>query len=131
MLAAKRTAKVPGRIIFLIVSINTIKGIRTEGVPWGTKWANICWVWLTHPLTIRVTHRGKERAKVIAICLDLVNTYGKSPKKLLYKMRENKETKKIVEPTQWTVSKALNSLCKVKIISLQHNDQRDGEAQYK
>lgn len=31
--AAKRTASVPGRIIFLIVSIKTIKGIRTKGVP--------------------------------------------------------------------------------------------------
>lgn len=49
ILAANRTAKVPGRIIFLIVSIITIKGIRTGGVPCGTKWANICMVWLIHP----------------------------------------------------------------------------------
>jgi hypothetical protein len=41
ILAANRIAKVPGRIIFLIVSIHTIKGIRTGGVPWGTRWANI------------------------------------------------------------------------------------------
>jgi len=74
MLAARRTARVPGRIMLLIVSINTIKGISTEGVPWGTRWANICWVWLTQPLIIRVTHKGKERASVIAIWLDLVNT---------------------------------------------------------
>ena len=31
--AANRTAKVPGRIKFLIVSIHTIKGIRIGGVP--------------------------------------------------------------------------------------------------
>jgi hypothetical protein len=31
--AVNRTAKVPGRITFLIVSIHTIKGIRTLGVP--------------------------------------------------------------------------------------------------
>lgn len=74
ILAANRTAKVPGRIIFLIVSIKTINGIRIEGVPWGTKWANICWVWLIQPLSIKVTQRGNERARVIAICLDLVNT---------------------------------------------------------
>lgn len=43
ILAANRIAKVPGRMIFLIVSITTIKGIRTGGVPWGTKWANM-WV---------------------------------------------------------------------------------------
>jgi len=35
--AAKRTAKVPGRITFLIVSIRTMKGISTAGVPSDTK----------------------------------------------------------------------------------------------
>jgi hypothetical protein len=35
--AVNRTAKVPGRITFLIVSIHTINGIKTPGVPWGTK----------------------------------------------------------------------------------------------
>lgn len=74
ILAANRTAKVPGRIMLLIVSINTMNGIRTGGVPWGTKWANMCCVWLIHPLTIRVTQRGRDNARVIAICLDLVNT---------------------------------------------------------
>lgn len=100
ILAASRTAKVPGRIIFLIVSINTINGIRTDGVPCGTKWANICWVWLIHPLTIKVTHKGNERAKVIAMCLDLVNTYGRRPKKLLKRINENNETKNIVDPRE-------------------------------
>lgn len=41
--AVNRTAKVPGRIIFLIVSINTINGIRIAGVPWGIICENICW----------------------------------------------------------------------------------------
>lgn len=41
ILALRRTAKVPGRIIFLIVSIQTIKGIKIPGDPWGTKWENI------------------------------------------------------------------------------------------
>lgn len=49
ILAANRTANVPGRIIFLIVSIQTINGIRIEGVPCGTKWANMCWVWFNQP----------------------------------------------------------------------------------
>ena len=35
--AVNRIAKVPGRMIFLIVSIHTIKGIKTAGVPNGTK----------------------------------------------------------------------------------------------
>lgn len=47
--AANRTAKVPGRIMFLIVSIHTIKGIRIGGVPWGTRWANMWVVLLIHP----------------------------------------------------------------------------------
>lgn len=33
ILAVNRIAKVPGRITFLIVSIQTINGIRTGGVP--------------------------------------------------------------------------------------------------
>lgn len=41
ILADSRTANVPGRIIFLIVSMHTIKGMSAGGVPWGTKCANI------------------------------------------------------------------------------------------
>jgi len=37
MLADNRMAKVIGRIKFLIVSINTIKGIKKKGAPLGTK----------------------------------------------------------------------------------------------
>jgi hypothetical protein len=35
--------------MLLIISIHTMKGIRGVGVPVGTKWASICWVWLIHP----------------------------------------------------------------------------------
>lgn len=49
ILAERRTAKVPGRITFLIVSIITIKGIRIAGVPWGTRWANMCLELLIQP----------------------------------------------------------------------------------
>jgi len=42
--AANRTARVPGRMIFLMVSIQTMKGIRIPGVPWGTRCVNMCWV---------------------------------------------------------------------------------------
>lgn len=41
ILADRRMASVPGRIIFLTLSIHTINGIRIGGVPWGTRWANI------------------------------------------------------------------------------------------
>lgn len=53
MFAVNRTAKDPGRIKFLMDSINTIKGIRIEGVPIGTKWVNILFVLLIHPNIIR------------------------------------------------------------------------------
>lgn len=49
ILAVSRTANVPGRIILLIVSIHTINGIKIPGVPWGTKWQNMCWVLFIHP----------------------------------------------------------------------------------
>lgn len=49
ILAERRIANVPGRIMFLIVSIQTINGIKIAGVPIGTKWVNMCWVLLIHP----------------------------------------------------------------------------------
>ena len=73
MLADNRIAQVPGRIMFLIDSIHTIKGIRIGGVPWGTKWANICWVLENHPKIINDSHRGRESIIVKTICLVLVN----------------------------------------------------------
>lgn len=49
MFAIKRTDRVIGRITFLIDSIRTIKGIKAEGVLWGTKWANIWLVCVNQP----------------------------------------------------------------------------------
>lgn len=65
--AERRIAKVPGRIIFLIVSIKTMKGIRIKGVPWGIKWINMCFVLLIHPYNMNLNQRGRanERVKVI------------------------------------------------------------------
>ena len=39
--AVNRTANVPGRIRFLIVSMTTINGINMVGVPCGTKCSNM------------------------------------------------------------------------------------------
>lgn len=41
MFAVSRTHRVMGRIMFLVNSISTINLIRAEGVPCGTKCANI------------------------------------------------------------------------------------------
>lgn len=67
--AANRMARVPGRITFLIVSIHTINGIRAAGVPWGTKWENICCVLLIHPNNINLNHNGNAKDKVIDMWL--------------------------------------------------------------
>lgn len=72
ILAERRIAKVPGRIILLIVSIHTIKGIRIEGVPKGTKWVNMWIVFWIQPKIINLIHKGKARVKVITIWLVLV-----------------------------------------------------------
>lgn len=70
--ADNRTARVPGRIIFLIDSIITIKGIKIPGVPWGTKWANMCLELLIQPIIINLNHKGKANLKVRVIWLVLV-----------------------------------------------------------
>ena len=100
ILAARRTARVPGRIIFLIVSISTINGISSPGVPWGTRWANMCWVLLIQPNNINAIHSGKESDRVIVKCLELVKIYGKSPSLLLNTIKENKVVKIIVLPVE-------------------------------
>lgn len=129
ILAASRIARVPGRIIFLIVSISTIKGIRAKGVPCGTKWENICFLWLNQPKIINVNQRGKDKAKVMLIWLDLVNTYGKRPKKLLNTINLNRAMNNIEDPRCEGWRRALNSLWRVEINFLHRRDHREGEDQ--
>lgn len=70
--AIKRIASVPGRIRLLMVSMHTMKGIRIPGVPVGTRWAIIWYVFLIHPKIIKVNHKGKAIDNVKVIWLDLV-----------------------------------------------------------
>lgn len=67
--AVSRTARVPGRIMFLIVSINTINGIKTAGVPLGIKWENIFWVLFNQPKNIKVIQIGREKDRLKIKCL--------------------------------------------------------------
>ena len=83
ILAASRTARVPGRMTLLTSSIITIKGIKGYGVPRGTRWASMGIGCLTQDMRTWPSHRGRARARVNLRCLEEVNTYGKSPKKLL------------------------------------------------
>ena len=74
MLAASRIDNVPGRIMFLTLSIRTIKGIRAGGVPEGTKWDINLLNWNVRDHKIIPSQRGRPSAKVILKCLDLVKT---------------------------------------------------------
>lgn len=103
MLAVRRTAKVPGRIRFLIVSIRTMKGIKIAGVPLGIKWINMFWVLLIHPKNIKVNQIGREKVKLKIRCLVDVKMYGYRPRKLLKKIIKNKVIKKIEFPLKFFV----------------------------
>jgi len=93
MFAVKRTASVPGRIRFLIVSIITINDINMVGVPWGTRCSNMWLVFLIHPNSMNLTHRGKARVSVRIRCLVLVKMYGNSPKKLFIRIMRNRDVR--------------------------------------
>ena len=109
ILAIRRTAKVRGRIILLMDSIKTIKGMRGVGVLWGTKCANICFIWLNQPNIIKATHKGKLRVRVKARCLVDVKMYGNSPSMLLPKIKKKTEIKTIVGLELLMANKILNS----------------------
>lgn len=129
--AANRTAKVPGRIKFLIVSIQTIKGIKMLGVPCGTKWANIWLVWLIHPYSINLIHKGNAKDKVKVIWLVLVKIYGNNPMKLLKTILENSLIKMNVLPIcLFDPNKVLNSLWSVIKIFFHKKENRLGITQY-
>jgi hypothetical protein len=114
-------------MIFLIVSINTIKGIRTGGVPCGTKCANMWLVLLIHPKNIKLIHKGKARDSVKVKWLVLVKMYGNKPKKLLNKIKVNNEINiKVVPEYLWIPNKVLNSLWRVVKILFQKIFKRDG-----
>lgn len=91
ILAANRTDKVIGRIIFLVVSINTMKDESIIGVPFGTKWENILFVFFIHPYNRKIIHIGIAKVNVIIICLVAVKIYGNNPNRLLKKIRINKD----------------------------------------
>jgi hypothetical protein len=71
--AVKRTAKVKGRIRFLINSIKHRNGFKNaEGEPLGWKWDKKALVLKVAPIKIIEIHKGIEIARLIAICLDSV-----------------------------------------------------------
>ena len=102
-LAVKRTANVIGRIILLISSIIQRKGFNTAGDPEGWKCAKKEVKLNEAPIIIIEIHRGNERAKLIARCLDEEKIYGVRPIKLRkIKVKKIAENEDIV-PAKFTV----------------------------
>lgn len=93
MFAANRTDKVIGRMMFLIISIITIKGIKAAGVPIGTKWARKSVMLLTILNIINLNQKGKANERVIAKCLVDVKVNEKRPSVLLKKISINRDEK--------------------------------------
>lgn len=96
MFAANRTESVIGRIMFLTISIITIKGINTGGVPLGTKWAKKFVILLIILYRINLTQRGKAKERVIAKCLVAVKVNDKRPTVLFTIINEKILTNKII-----------------------------------
>jgi hypothetical protein len=69
MFAARRTESVMGRITFLTISITTMNGIRTGGVPLGTRCAKKFVILFTILYIINLTHKGNAKESVMAKCL--------------------------------------------------------------
>lgn len=70
--AVNRIARVIGRIINLIDSIITIKGINKIGVPWGVKWEKRLFKKLKILNIIILIHIFKDNDKQNLICLEAV-----------------------------------------------------------
>jgi len=75
-LAVKRTQRVTGRIMFLVISIMTIKFISPVGVPCGSKWESMCFGVLNHPYIIIDSHTEKARGRLIDRWAVLENRCG-------------------------------------------------------
>lgn len=72
MLAVKRIANVNGRIIKLIDSIKTMKGIRMGGVPWGVKWEKKSLIKYQILNNIIEIHKDSDNDKENLKCLEAV-----------------------------------------------------------
>jgi len=63
-LAVNRTHSVIGRIVTLVSSMITMKAIRAVGVPCGTRWVSMWFVFFVHPKRIIVNHIERDRGRV-------------------------------------------------------------------
>lgn len=66
--AVNRTHKVIGRMMLLTVSIITMNIIKAPGVPWGTRWDNMWFVFLDHPNIISDNQNTNDKGNVVVRC---------------------------------------------------------------
>lgn len=95
--AINRILRVKGRIKVLISSIKTMNLINGEGVPLGTKWANIWLVKVNQPNKKKPIHKGIEINKFVVKCLVVVNKLGIKPIKLEKRIKQKIEVKIILD----------------------------------
>ena len=96
--AASRNDKVMGRTAILVDSISTRKGLSQSGAPSGSKCAIVALVLYVVLDIIRDIHRGKPNDKVKIRCLDVLNAYGTSPRRLTVMMQPNSDVTMGVNP---------------------------------
>ena len=122
MLAASRTERVIGRIIFLTISIKTMNGIKAGGVPKGTRWAKNSVSLLINLYTINPNHKGRANESVIAKWLVDVKVKAINPNVLFIRIKKNKD-KKIRMLDFFDFSKSLNSVFIAEIILRAKNEK--------
>jgi hypothetical protein len=110
MLAESRTANVIGRIIVLMVSMQTINAISCVGVPRGSMCDSMCLVFINHPNRVKLIHSVKASESVVVMWLVEVNEYGRSPLVFLTMMNHRIENGITFSPFGLVIFIACNSL---------------------
>lgn len=87
--AVNRTHSVIGRITFLTSSIITINIIKALGVPCGTKWLSILFVFWSQPKSINDTQNERETGNVTAKCEVGEKIWGYRAKKFIKRTAVN------------------------------------------
>ena len=96
ILATSRTDSVIGRIRFLIISINTMIGIRKTGDPMGTIWVSILLVFLIEKYIIFVIHITIRIGRTIDIWAVIINDVGIIAIRLNAKIAKKSGIKKLL-----------------------------------
>jgi len=63
-LAVNRTQRVTGRMMFLVISMITMKFINPVGVPWGSRWDSMCLGVFNQPYIIMASHTERARGRL-------------------------------------------------------------------